>query len=213
MRYLSVTSVLSLLLLHLTAPEIAHGEPSLKIHPENLIENAGFERFSDEGIAGWGPPVRDEKFVIEIDREMEHSGKSSLKIDWLKDSPESGSFWFCPEKKFPIEANRQYHLSLWLKKSRPEQTFFLRIYAFDEKDDRVFRSSGWHSPAESTGWQRWAFNNLMYTERKILTVRILALFGRGRRTVWLDDLKFAKMEDDSFPLNEKGTQSLYCKLL
>jgi len=89
----------------------------------------------------------------------------------------------------------------------------LRIYAFDEKDDRVFRSSGWHSPAESTGWQRWAFNNLMYTERKILTVRILALFGRGRRTVWLDDLKFAKMEDDSFPLNEKGTQSLYCKLL
>lgn len=185
------------------SPRASQSKSAVKILPGNLVKNPGFEEYTAETIPGWTEVARTEEHVIEIDPTVSHTGKSSLKLAWLTDL---GRITFYAEQKIKFEPNHQYRLSVWIKKSRPNQRFDMRFRMYDGEKKLVFRTSPWwrsddKSSTDPTDWQELVCENIIFVE-DVQYMSLYIDFGRGKGTVWVDDVRFTRMEDDTFPLTD-----------
>ncbi len=211
--FMVVIGVLGLMVICF-ASHASQSEPLVEILPGNLIQNPGFEEYTAENIPGWVKVTRTEKYAIEIDPTISRTGKNSLKLAWITE--ERGRTTFGVDQRTRIEPNQQYQLSMWIKKSRPDLAFRMSIRMYDgehdEEGDFVFRTGSWlhrsqTSPTDPTDWQEWISNNMIFTEEAkymALIIRFGISFSQGteKGTTWIDDVRFTRMEDDTFPLTD-----------
>jgi len=169
----------------------------------NLLLNPGFEDYTVDAITNWTEVRYHPLFVLDVDADAPHSGSRCLKLDWLTNNETRTSFTI--DQKVVNDTNKQYRLSLWVRRTDAEQYFKVDFRAFEDPEEAyVFRSAVWwqtDETADATNWQEWTCENVMFCEDASY-IGLAPYFGRGQGTVWLDDASLTEMEDETFPLTD-----------
>jgi len=169
----------------------------------NLVLNPGFEEYTETYITNWASVYYHELFVRDVDTNTFHSGLSSMKLNWLSNTLNRTSF--VSDQSIPNTPNQQYRISLWVKKSTPDQYYQCDFQLYNDLDAaRVFRTGPWWRTDESadpTNWHEWTFENVMFCG-DATNMTLIQWFGYDQGTVWVDDVSLTEMEDPSYPLTD-----------
>lgn len=153
------------------------------------IKNPGFELHPDQSIApqDWYVKAVD-GFVVGVDVEVAHSGKSSLKIEGKTDLPSSVFNPFSQQIDINVPVYKKVNITLYIKTKDVSQTAAIYCQVNDGKGRRLaFQNSEMQHLIikGTTNWQKYSLAMPLYTDAKKLTVGAYLTAGG---TAWFDDM-------------------------
>ena len=179
---------------------------------DNLIRNGNFEQHSAKHIPGWQAVQHNDRYDIDIDTKVRHGGAAGLRLTWKGGADARTNFNIA---QFSVDPRQQYRLSLWVKRTHPDQYFDvwlqLREAGSDQRKHYLKGMIGarWlrptaDAPADPRGWRQYVCENMIFCEDDVL---FMLYFGKKKATaepvtVWVDDVTLTPMSDPTFPITD-----------
>jgi len=126
-----------------------------------------------------------------------------MRLDWFTNT-DTRTGWVA-DQKITNQPNQQYRISVWVKKSDPDDYFEFHFQLYDDLDAAfVFQTGPWwqiDESADPTNWHEWTCENVIFCE-DVAYMGLYQYFGLLQGTIWVDDVSLTEMEDATFPLTD-----------